>query len=72
MPLELRMNLNSIWTTGFNDSVRQKAVAGEEKVIIPGDPEREMEAERSMNGIPLVKPVVEDLKGLAAKLEIPF
>ena len=45
---------------------------GHEKVLIPGDPEREMEAERLQQGIPLLAPVVEDLKGLAAKLGVNF
>lgn len=45
-------------------------VAGQEKVIIPGDPEREMEADRRQNGIPLLKPVVEDLHYLAEKFEV--
>jgi LDH2 family malate/lactate/ureidoglycolate dehydrogenase len=45
---------------------------GQEKVLIPGDPEREMEAIRRVEGIPLLNPVVEDLKGLAAKLGLPF
>lgn len=49
-------------------------VAGEEKVLIPGDPEREMESERRAGGIPLHEDVVKDLKGLAEKLglEHPF
>ena len=45
---------------------------GHEKVLIPGDPEREMEAERLSHGIPLVPAVVEDLKGLGAKLGVDF
>ncbi|GAB2822170.1 Ldh family oxidoreductase [Ferruginibacter profundus] len=57
------------WILRFRSA---KTTEGEDKVIIPGDPEREMEAERSLNGIPLVRTVVEDLKALAAKLEIPF
>ena len=51
---------------------KAKTVEGEEKVIIPGDPEREMEAERLVSGIPLVKSVAEDLKALAIKFELPF
>jgi L-2-hydroxycarboxylate dehydrogenase (NAD+) len=47
-----------------------KTVAGEEKVIIPGDPEREMEVVRMKDGIPLVNAVVEDLKVLGEKFEI--
>ncbi len=49
-----------------------KTVAGEEKVIIPGDPEREMEAERLHTGIPLVAPVVKDLTQLGERFSIPF
>lgn len=45
---------------------------GHEKVLIPGDPEREMEAERLTIGIPLLAPVVADLKGLAEKLGVDF
>lgn len=45
---------------------------GQEKVLIPGDPERETEAERLANGIPLLAPVVNDLKGLAEKLGVEF
>jgi L-2-hydroxycarboxylate dehydrogenase (NAD+) len=47
-------------------------VPGQEKVLIPGDPEREMEAERLEQGIPLLPAVVEDLKGLAAKFGVDF
>ena len=43
---------------------------GHEKVLIPGDPEREMEAERLTQGIPLLPSVVEDLKALANKLNV--
>ena len=49
-----------------------KTVEGFEKVIIPGDPEREMEAERKINGIPLVGPVVDDLKDLSEKFKVEF
>jgi LDH2 family malate/lactate/ureidoglycolate dehydrogenase len=45
---------------------------GHEKVLIPGDPEREMEAERLIHGIPLLPAVVDDLKGLAAKFGVAF
>ncbi len=47
-----------------------KTAAGFEKVIIPGDPERETEAERRVNGIPLLLAVVEDLKILGGKFEL--
>jgi L-2-hydroxycarboxylate dehydrogenase (NAD+) len=57
------------WIQRFRSA---KTVAGEEKVIIPGDPERESEAERLIKGIPIVAPVVEDLKALAAKFSLSF
>jgi len=46
-------------------------VPGQQRVLIPGDPEREMEAERHATGIPLLPAVVNDLKGLAEKLGVP-
>lgn len=45
---------------------------GHEKVLIPGDPEREMEAIRATQGIPIVASVVEDLQALAQKMDVPF
>ncbi len=47
-----------------------KPVAGQERVLIPGDPERECEAERRVNGIPLLLPVLQDLKSLKEKFQI--
>ena len=41
-----------------------------EKVLIPGDPERELTAERMINGIPLLQPVVDDLKSLGEKFGV--
>jgi LDH2 family malate/lactate/ureidoglycolate dehydrogenase len=40
---------------------------GNDKVLIPGDPEREMEAIRIKDGIPLVEPVEKDLHEIAEK-----
>lgn len=57
------------WIERFRSA---KTVEGFEKVIIPGDPEREMEAERKLGGIPLVGAVVDDLRKLAEKFEIEF
>ena len=45
---------------------------GHERVLIPGDPEREMETIRMKEGIPLVDSVVEDLKLVAQKFAISF
>ena len=47
-------------------------VAGHEKVLIPGDPEREMEFIRRQSGIPLFGVVLEELKGLAEKFGVEF
>ena len=63
---EFKANMDQ-WIHRFKTA---KTVPGEEKVIIPGDPEREMEAERMKNGIELLQPVVDDLIQLAEKLGI--
>lgn len=55
------------WIARFRSS---KAVQGYEKVLIPGDPERESEEERKKNGIPLLAPVVDNLQNLSKKFEI--
>lgn len=52
------------WINRFRNA---KTVPGEEKVLIPGDPERAYEAIRRAEGIPLLQPVVEDLRALAQK-----
>ena len=59
------------WIRRFREA---RPVAGQERVLIPGDPEREMEAQRRANGIPLHEDVLSDLRGLAEKLGIdhPF
>ena len=57
------------WIRRFRSS---KTIEGQPKVLIPGDPEREMEAFRMKNGIPILRPVIEDLKLLAEKWETPF
>lgn len=45
-------------------------VAGQERVLIPGDPEREYEATRITGGVPLLDAVVEDLRMLSEKFSI--
>jgi LDH2 family malate/lactate/ureidoglycolate dehydrogenase len=45
-------------------------IPGHDHVLIPGDPEREMEHERRQTGIPLLPSVVEDLKNVAQKLGV--
>jgi len=57
------------WIRRFRSA---KTVEDQPKVIIPGDPEREMESLRMNKGIPLLKPVIEDLKFLGEKFNIQF
>jgi LDH2 family malate/lactate/ureidoglycolate dehydrogenase len=57
------------WINGFRSA---KPIAGIEKVLIPGDLERETEIERMKNGINLLPPVIADLESLSKKFEIPF
>ncbi|MGD9764463.1 MAG: Ldh family oxidoreductase [Candidatus Binatia bacterium] len=40
--------------------------------LIPGDPERQSEAERAVTGIPLLRAVVDDLRDISARTGIPF
>jgi LDH2 family malate/lactate/ureidoglycolate dehydrogenase len=47
-------------------------IAGEEKVLIPGDPERMIEAIRMQEGIPVLDSVVKDLQQLAQRFGIDF
>ena len=46
-------------------------VPGQKSVLIPGDPEREMETERRTSGIPLLPAVINDLNSLAEKFGVP-
>jgi len=55
------------WITRFKSA---KTVDPEKKVIIPGEPEYAFEAERRINGIPLIEAVVTDLNQLAVKMGI--
>ncbi|MEQ6166728.1 Ldh family oxidoreductase [Ekhidna sp. MALMAid0563] len=55
------------WIERFRAS---ETVNPDEKVLIPGDPEREMTEERLKNGIDLLGPVVDDLKELGEKFGV--
>ncbi|MCB0487221.1 MAG: Ldh family oxidoreductase [Cyclobacteriaceae bacterium] len=57
------------WISRFREA---STVDGEDRVIIPGDPEREQEAIRKKDGIPLNDKVEQDLRELGEKLGIPF
>jgi LDH2 family malate/lactate/ureidoglycolate dehydrogenase len=56
------------WIKRFRSA---EAVDGKQ-VLIPGDPERELEIERKLNGIPLLEPVVEDLRSLSTRFHLDF
>jgi L-2-hydroxycarboxylate dehydrogenase (NAD+) len=55
------------WIKRFRSA---KPTPGNPKVLIPGDPERELEAERMNKGIPLLGPVFEDLQNLGEKFGV--
>jgi L-2-hydroxycarboxylate dehydrogenase (NAD+) len=55
------------WITRFRNAT---PAAGYEKVLIPGDPEREIEKKRMAEGIPVIEQVVKDLEVLGKKFEV--
>ncbi len=57
------------WIGRFREA---EPVKGQQRVLIPGDPERELAAERRQHGIPLLEPVIEDLKALGDKLGVSW
>ena len=57
------------WIQTFRNA---EPVAGQEKVLIPGDPERELTIERMKNGIPLHEQVINDLHELGEKFGLGF
>ena len=56
------------WIRRFKSAA---SVAGK-KVVIPGEPEREMESIRKMSGIPLLEKVVNDLEQLSEEMSLKF
>ena len=57
------------WITRFREA---KTIEGYDKLIIPGDPEREYEAIRMKEGIPLNEKVVVDLIELGKRFDVTF
>jgi LDH2 family malate/lactate/ureidoglycolate dehydrogenase len=55
------------WIARFRNA---KPAKGFEKVLIPGDPEREIEAQRMKAGIPVIAGVVKDLLALGEKMGV--
>lgn len=68
-PKEEFKNHMDTWISRFRSA---KPIEGQPRVLIPGDPEREMNAIRLKDGIPLNEKVVEDLKELAKKFTLKF
>jgi len=58
-----------LWISRFREA---KPIDPSEPVLIPGDPERIMEADRKQHGIPLLQIVQDDLHAIAAKFNINF
>ena len=58
-----------IWIERFRKATPME---GHDKVLIPGDPEREMEIERMREGIPIVDSVLDDLKKVGEKYDLKF
>jgi L-2-hydroxycarboxylate dehydrogenase (NAD+) len=56
------------WLNRFRHAQPAK---GFTQVLVPGDPERLMEAERIKKGIPLMQEVVKDLESLSERFKIP-
>ena len=57
------------WIQAFKKAT---PIQGIDQVIIPGEPETEIEKERLQDGIPLVQSVVDDLIKLGSKFNVPF
>ncbi len=55
------------WINRFKNSI---PVEGEDRVYVPGEPEVEFEKNYRQNGIPLLKPVVEDLEKLGERFGV--
>lgn len=65
---EFKKNMDQ-WIVAFKNA---ETIDGIDSVVIPGEPELDMEKERMRNGIPLFKTVVDDLSALGEKLNVPF
>lgn len=66
-PLEEHKEQMDQWINRFRNAT---PVEGQDRVMIPGDPERELEIERMQLGIPILPAVIADLKSLQEKLQL--
>jgi L-2-hydroxycarboxylate dehydrogenase (NAD+) len=67
-PAEFRRQMDDLVRT-FR---RTKPAPGTSGPLLPGDPERAEEARRSVEGVPLLAPVVADLRDVAARRGVPL
>jgi L-2-hydroxycarboxylate dehydrogenase (NAD+) len=67
-PAEFRRQMDD-WIRTFRAT---KPAPGTSGPRIPGDPEREAEAVRSEQGVPVLMPVVEHLRYMAREIGVPF
>lgn len=65
---EFKSNMDN-WINRFRSAIPTE---GNEKVFIPGDPEREISKIREIEGIPLLETVVKDLEIVAEKFNCPL
>lgn len=66
--VEFKQHMDN-WIKRFRSA---QTIEGQERLVIPGDPERETHAERMRDGIPLNSKVVDDLQELSKRLGVPF
>ena len=57
---------------GVDRKIIWELAPGTDGPIIPGDPEREAEAERRTSGVPVVAAVIEDLRAVSLMTGVPF
>lgn len=67
-PDEFKMQIDD-WISTFRAT---EPAPGTDGPLIPGDPEREAESIRAINGIPLLQPVIDDLRHISKATGIPF
>jgi len=65
---EFKMNMD-VWIERFRSA---KTISESQPVLIPGDPEREMEVVRKASGIPINDKVIVDLQQLAKRFKLSF
>ncbi len=66
-PADEFKNHMDMWINRFRNA---KSIESQEKVLIPGDPERMLEIQRKKEGIALLKAVEQDLLSLARKFNL--